>query len=73
VVDLRFEPRPNGTLLAGVVECEGDAPFQVFAAVDEGEPGVWGLSAEGCEAVGAALGAGEVASVLAQARARDRS
>jgi SAM-dependent methyltransferase len=73
VVDLRFEPRPAGTVLAGVIEAVGDAPFQVFAAVDHGEPGVWGLSAEGCDAIGAALGRGELASVLAQARARDHS
>ena len=73
MVDLRFEPQPAGALLVGVIESVGDAPFQVFAAVDDGDPGVWGLSAEGCDAVGAALGRGEVATVLAQARARDRS
>ena len=73
VVDLRFEPQPHGTVLAGVVESVGDVPFQVFAVVDEGEAGVWGLSAEGCDAIGAALGRGDHASVLAQARRRDHS
>ena len=70
VVDLRFEARPAGTLVAAALDARGTAePFQVFAAVDEGEPGVWGLPPAGCEAVGAALGRGEVASVLAEARA----
>lgn len=71
VVDLRFGPEAAGTLLAAALDA-GDAmgaPFQVFAAVDEGEPGVWGLSTEGCDAVGRALGQGKVASVLADARA----
>jgi hypothetical protein len=72
VVDLRFEPQPLGTVLAGVVESVGDAPFQILAVVDDGDPGIWGLSAEGCEAVAAALARGEVASVLAQARSNPR-
>lgn len=70
VVDLRFEPQPAGTLLAAALDA-GDAvgaPFQVFAVVDEGEPGVWGLSRAGCDAVGTALGRGDVAAVLADAR-----
>jgi SAM-dependent methyltransferase len=70
VVDLRFGPRPAGTLLAATLDAGAavGAPFQVFAAVDEGEPGVWGLSVEGCDAVGAAVGRGDVASVVADAR-----
>ena len=68
VVDLRFEPLPAGSLLMGVIESAGDAPFQVLAVVDEGETGVWGLSGEGCLVIGEALGRGEVASVLAAAR-----
>ena len=69
VVDLRFGPQPAGTLLAASLDAGAvGAPFQVFAAVDEGEPGVWGLSVEGCDAVGHALGRGEVAGVLADAR-----
>ena len=71
VVDLRFEPAPDGTLLAAALDAGGGvgAPFQVFAAVDEGEPGVWGLSPEGCDAVGTALVRGGLRSVLADARA----
>lgn len=70
VVDLRFGPRPAGTLLAATLDAGAavGAPFQVFAAVDEGEPGVWGLSVEGCDAVGAAVGRGDVAAVVADAR-----
>ena len=70
VVDLRFGPRPAGALLAATLDAGPavGAPFQVFAAVDEGEPGVWGLSVEGCDAVGAAVGRGDVAAVVADAR-----
>lgn len=70
VVDLRFGPRPAGTLLAATLDAGPavGAPFQVFAAVDQGEPGVWGLAVEGCDAVGAALGRGDVATVLDDAR-----
>ena len=70
VVDLRFGPAAAGTLLAAALDAGADvgAPFQVFAAVDDGDPGVWGLSLEGCDAVGAALGRGQVGSVLADAR-----
>jgi len=71
VVDLRFGAAGAGTLLAAALDAGAaiGAPFQVFAAVDEGDPGVWGLSAEGCDAVGTALARGQVASVLADARA----
>lgn len=70
IVDLRFGPQPAGTLLAATLDAGAavGAPFQVFAAVDEGEPGVWGLSVEGCDAIGTALGRGDVAAVLADAR-----
>ena len=71
VVDLRFEPRPAGTRIAGALELVGrdEAPFQVFAAVDEGPSGVWGLSATGCDAVGAAFASGDLSATLAEARA----
>lgn len=71
VVDLRFGPSPLGTSLAATLDA-GPAivgPFRVFAAVDEGDPGVWGLSTEGCDAVASALARGAVASLLADARA----
>jgi SAM-dependent methyltransferase len=69
VVDLRFEPMPEGTLVAATLDAAGvGAPFQVFAVADPGEPGVWGLSVTGCASVGDALARGEVASVLADAR-----
>jgi hypothetical protein len=72
VVDLRFEPMPLGSLLMGVIESVGDPPFQVMAVVDEGDTGVWGLSEEGCDVIGAALGRGDAASVLAAARESPR-
>ena len=70
VIDLRFGPQRSGTLLAAALDAGAavGAPFQVFAVVDEGEPGVWGLSQAGCDAVGDALGRGDVAAVLADAR-----
>jgi SAM-dependent methyltransferase len=70
VVDLRLDPRPEATVLAGSLEAVGASapPFQVFAVVDHGEPGVWGLSAAGCDSVGTALANGDVASVLEDAR-----
>jgi len=70
IVDLRFDPRPAGTLAAGTLEVPGEPPFYVFAAVDDGEPGVWGLSAPGCGVIGRALAGGDAASVLADARRR---
>lgn len=75
VVDLRFEAAPAGTLLAAVLDAGPSvgAPFQVFAAVHDGDPGVWGLSPEGCDAVGNALARGEVGAVLADARAASAS
>ena len=72
VVDLRFEPRAAGTRIAGALELVGrDAPpFQVFAVVDDGPSGVWGLSPTGCDAVGAAFAAdGDLSATLAEARA----
>ena len=70
VVDLRFGPGSAGTLITAALDAGADAgtPFQVFAVIDEGDPGVWGLSAEGCDAVGSALARGQLASVLADAR-----
>lgn len=70
VVDLRFGPQPAGARLATSLDAGAavGAPFQVFAVVDDGDPGVWGLSVEGCEAVGAALGRGAIDAVLADAR-----
>lgn len=69
VVDLRFEPQPPGAVLAAALDAAGvGAPFQVLAVVDEGDPGVWGLSVEGCDAVGTAIARGDVASVLEDAR-----
>ncbi len=69
VVDLRFEAEAAGTVIDGVLEATGaPAPFQVFAVVDEGEPGVWMLSTEGCEVVGRSLASGGARSVLDDAR-----
>ena len=70
VVDLRLDPHPDGTLVIGALEVVGASapPFQVFAVVDRGDPGVWGLSATGCDAVGTALASGDASSVLEDAR-----
>lgn len=73
VVDLRFDPRPAGTRLAGIVDADGvDAPFQVFAIVDDGEPGLWRLSVGGCDAVADAVVSGDVTALLDEARATSR-
>lgn len=69
VVDLRFEPRPAGTVVAATLEATGvEPPFQVFAVADDGPRGVWGLSPSGCGPVGDALARGEADAVLADAR-----
>jgi SAM-dependent methyltransferase len=69
IVDLRFEPTTEGTVVAATLDAAGvGAPFQVFAVADAGDPGVWGLSVSGCGSVGDALARGEVAAVLADAR-----
>ena len=72
VVDLRFAPRPVGTRIAGALELVGDdhPPFAVFAVVDDGPSGVWGLSRTGCDSVGGAFASGaDLAGTLAEARA----
>ena len=68
IVDVRFEARPAGTLATGTLDAAGEAPFHVFAAVDDGEPVVRGLSASGCEVVARAFAHGDLAPVLAAAR-----
>lgn len=71
VVDVRVDPRPRGTRVAGTLELVGrdEPPFGVFAVVDDGPSGVWGLSATGCDAVGAAFGdEAKLAATLAEAR-----
>jgi SAM-dependent methyltransferase len=68
IVDLRFDPRPAGTLAAGTLDVPGEPPFQLFAAVDDGEPGVWGLTDPGCSAIGRALAGGDAAAALTDAR-----
>ncbi|MDP9441700.1 MAG: class I SAM-dependent methyltransferase [Actinomycetota bacterium] len=73
VVDLRFTPLAKETSVEGSVEVEapppGDGPIlRVFAVVDPGEPGIWGLSESGCEDVATAMTAGRMAPVLETAR-----
>jgi SAM-dependent methyltransferase len=72
VVDLRFEPLPAGTVLRGALTTnDGDEPpFQVFVVVDEGAPGMWGLSPTLCDRVAAAVAGGhsQLAVVLDEAR-----
>ena len=71
VIDVRFEPLAEGTRIAGALELVGrdEPPFVIFAVVDGGPPGVWGLSPTGCDGVGAAFAAGDLAGTLAEARA----
>jgi SAM-dependent methyltransferase len=71
VVDVRFDPRPRGTRLAGALELVGDdaPPFTIFAVFDDGDPGVWGLSRTGCDSVAGAFAGGPLDDVLAEARA----
>jgi len=68
VFDLRFQPLEEASLVEGCVEVPGGAALRVFAAVDAGQPGVWGLNESGCEHVAAALAAGRMAPVLEAAR-----
>ena len=72
VVDMRFDPRPIGTLAAGGLDVTGEAPLRIFAAVDDGDPGVWGLDVSGCQIIGRALAGGDAASVLSAARQSHR-
>ena len=72
VVDLRVEPIPLGTRIAGTIELVGrdEPPFAVFVVVDGGSSGVWGLSATGCDDVGGAFADdAKLAATLAEARA----
>jgi SAM-dependent methyltransferase len=69
VVDLRFDPRPDGSRLAAAIDAgDGGRPFQVFAVFDAGEPGVWGLAEDGCGRVAAAFAGGDLSALLAAAR-----
>jgi hypothetical protein len=68
IVDIRFEPGSAGTVGAGLLDVRGQPSLPVFAVVDDGQPGVWGLSPAGCGVVGRALVAGDTAPVLAAAR-----
>lgn len=72
VVDLRFEPAPEGQA-SGTLEAEGAGSFRLFAVADAGEPGIWGLSESGCDLVADAMARGELASVLDEARRRTTS
>lgn len=70
VVDLRFEPAPEGREAAGTLEVEGAGSFRLFAVANGGESGIWGLSESGCDLVANSMAQGRVASVLAEARRR---
>jgi len=70
VVDLRFEPAPEGREASGTLEVEGAGPFRLFAVADRGEPGIWGLSESGSDLVADRMAEGQVAAVLHEARRR---
>jgi SAM-dependent methyltransferase len=70
VVDLRFEPAPEGREASGTLEVEGAGPFRLFAVADGGDPGIWGLSEPGCDLVADSMEHGRTASVLDEARRR---
>jgi SAM-dependent methyltransferase len=70
VVDLRFEPAPEGREASGTLEVEGAGSFQLFAVADAGEPGIWGLSDSGCDLVANSMASGGLASMLDEARRR---
>jgi SAM-dependent methyltransferase len=70
VVDLRFEPAPDGMEASGSLHVEGAGSFRLFAVADAGEPGIWGLSEPGCDLVANAMASGDLASVLDEARRR---
>lgn len=68
VVDLRFDPAPDGTAASGALHADGVGAFRLFVVADCGEPGIWGLSGPGCDLVAERMQTGEVASVLERAR-----
>jgi SAM-dependent methyltransferase len=70
VVDLRFEPAPEGTVASGTLEVDGAGSFRLFAVADGGEPGIWGLSESGCDLVADRMAHGQAGSVLHEARRR---
>jgi hypothetical protein len=70
VVDLRFEPAPEGRDASGTLEVQGVGSFRLFVVADGGEPGIWGLSESGCELVADRMAQGRVTSVLHAARRR---
>ena len=69
VVDLRFDPAPDGREASGTLHVDGVGPFRLFAVTEGGEPGMWGLSESGCDLVAQRMAQGKVASVLEKARA----
>jgi SAM-dependent methyltransferase len=70
VIDLRFDPAPEGQEASGTVEVEGAGSFRLFAVADGGDPGIWGLSEAGCDLVADSMAQGQVASVIHDARRR---
>jgi SAM-dependent methyltransferase len=68
VIDLRFEPMPEGTEASGTLQVDGLDPFRLFVVADPGEPGIWGLSGSGCDLVAQRMEQGRVESVLHKAR-----
>ncbi|HET9441954.1 MAG TPA: methyltransferase domain-containing protein [Acidimicrobiales bacterium] len=69
VVDLAFEALPEHTVVAGTLDAAGVGVLWLFAVVDAGPPGLWGLTMDGCrEAVAAIQGEG-LAALVGRARA----
>lgn len=70
VVDLRFDPMPAGTAVAGSLQAAGVGPLAVYAVADAGDSGIWGLSGSGCELAAERMGRGEILAVVEEARRR---
>jgi hypothetical protein len=68
VVDLRFEPVPEGLEASGTLDAEGAGSFRLFAVADNGEPGIWGLSESGCDLAADRMSRGQLVSILEEAR-----
>ncbi|MBW3615414.1 MAG: methyltransferase domain-containing protein [Actinobacteria bacterium] len=68
-VDLQFEPLAEGALVTGMVFGPEGATLRIFAAVDAGQPGLWGLTEGDCVKVAGVFSDGDPSPALEAARA----